>query len=120
MISVIGLGYVGLPLLHELSMVYAKSIGFDIDENKIQDILISNSEISGLDKAKRDECILNGVIFTSTPDRLLDSNVKIICVPTPLDSRGIPDYRHLVEALDLVGKPRSVNGLFFVKMRGSN
>ena len=81
-IAVIGLGYVGLPLLLELAKKF-KTIGFDIELEKINELK------NGIDKTN--ECNkkqLNNTNsqFTSNIEDIKEANIKIVTVPTPIDS----------------------------------
>lgn len=103
--AIIGLGYVGLPLMHSICRSGGKVIGFDIDQNKA-DLL--NARKSYLDtvpaeiiKKHRDSNL-----FEATTDftRLLDVDVIIICVPTPLDQHREPDLSYVTQTVETISK----------------
>ena len=99
-ISIIGLGYVGLPLALEFGKKRVV-IGFDIDENKILNLKKSKdstneTSIEDFEDAKK-------LIFTNDIKDIVDSEIYIITVPTPLDNHNKPDLKHLKEASSLVG-----------------
>ena len=82
-ICVVGCGYVGLPLINELSK-YFKVIGYDNNRNKIKNL------IKGLDITKQLDLksIKNRAnIFTYNQKDIIKSNIYIICVPTPIDRK---------------------------------
>lgn len=99
-ISVTGLGYVGLPLALEFAKHYSV-IGFDINEARIalmkQGIDPSNElEASAFDG--------KNITFTSNPADLQQANFHIIGVPTDIDSNKIPNLKPLLGASESVGK----------------
>ena len=92
-IAIIGLGYVGLPLLLELSK-YFKVSGFDIDLKRIEDLnqgKDATNEVSLLLLKK------NKVKFFNDFSELKKNNVFIICVPTPVKNKT-PDVSSLLRA----------------------
>ncbi|GAA4092996.1 nucleotide sugar dehydrogenase [Mucilaginibacter panaciglaebae] len=108
-ITIVGLGYVGLPLAIEFAKKY-KVTGFDIDEERIAELS------SGFDRTKEaDLDELNNVIslnsggneglsFSSKINDISQSNVYIITVPTPIDQFKAPDLKPLKAASETVGK----------------
>ncbi len=99
-IAVIGLGYVGLPLIITLSRHYSV-VGFDIDEKRI------NALKEGIDETKqisKNDILNSNCIFSSSLSDIAKSNVYIICVPTPIDAYKVPDLSSLLYATQLVGK----------------
>ena len=114
-ISVLGLGYVGLPLALELAMtsfckrtgshLKRKIVGFDIDQNRIDQLkngIDSTQEISS-DEATS----LSKITFTKELDDIYDSDVFIVTVPTPIDSQKIPDLKPLLSVLLEVVEPEA-------------
>ena len=97
-IAVIGMGYVGLPLVREFCRAGFRVIGFDIDDQKVKKLNagksyirhIPSSTISSLVKAKK---------FNATADfkKLRNTDAIIICVPTPLDKNREPDLTAVLE-----------------------
>ncbi len=99
LVGVVGLGYVGLPL----SMVFAESgftvAGFDVDANLVATLNDGRSHIEGVaDKSIADR-IAQGVFTASNNfDSLVDCDVIIICVPTPLRKTRDPDMAFVIQA----------------------
>jgi UDP-N-acetyl-D-galactosamine dehydrogenase len=98
-ISVIGLGYVGLPLAVEFGKKYP-TVGFDIDSNRI-------SELSqGIDYTKEvNEQGFKSAIhlrFTNDVGEIRGANIFIITVPTPVDEFNSPDLTLLLKATETV------------------
>lgn len=94
LVGVIGLGYVGLPLVLRFARKEFKVIGFDTDEGKIRALKkgrsyishIPDSEIKSLNKFFEATSDMSGL---SRPDAI------IICVPTPLDAHREPDMTYI-------------------------
>ena len=100
-ISVIGLGYVGLPLAIEFSKHY-ETIGYDIDQSRIDDLKKGN-DLN--DEVQNDDLKETQTLFTSNEEDLRDSNVYIITVPTPVDFENKPDLTLLKSASKTIGNP---------------
>jgi UDP-N-acetyl-D-glucosamine/UDP-N-acetyl-D-galactosamine dehydrogenase len=102
-ISVIGCGYVGLPLINSLGNFY-QVIGYDIDETRILELKRnknSNAVSTSLFKKKMN------VNFTSKFDDIKSSNIYIITLPTPLNSKNLPyldDIRKLSKKISKILK----------------
>ncbi|MBZ5877010.1 nucleotide sugar dehydrogenase [Chromohalobacter israelensis] len=99
-IAIIGLGYVGLPLSVEFGKKY-KTIGFDLDPKRIKELLRevdSTREIS--QEALRESCHLT---FSDSIEKIKQSNIYIVTVPTPIDNHRQPDLNPLRYASRLLG-----------------
>lgn len=91
-ISIIGLGYVGLPLAIEFAKKGFQTIGFDIDEKKIPILMKGESYIKHIKSENIKEVVESGKFTaTSDPNSLSICDAIIICVPTPLDHHREPD-----------------------------
>ena len=99
-ISVIGLGYVGLPLMFELSKKF-NTVGFDINQNRIIQLKNGHDE-TGMLVNKSLHRIKKRV--TSDERKIHDSNVYIITVPTPITKGKAPDLKPIKSATNLVSK----------------
>ncbi|MFO7867826.1 MAG: nucleotide sugar dehydrogenase [Bacteroidales bacterium] len=99
-IAVLGLGYVGLPLALELAKKYTV-IGFDISQSRIE--LLQQSKDPS-EELETDDFLHTDIYFTSEIDDLIDVEVFIVAVPTPIDSHNIPNLRPLLSATATVGK----------------
>jgi len=101
-ISVIGLGYVGLPLTCSLATSGFKVIGLDIDEQKINKLKGNKSYISYINDSVIEN--LNESNFLASDDYSLvnKSDVIIICVPTPLSKNREPDLSFITKTLDAI------------------
>lgn len=100
-IAVIGLGYVGLPLVVEFGKTH-DTIGFDISEYKVhacQTGTDPSRELSDTDLAKAKHAW-----YTNDPKALRKADIIIVAVPTPVDAANIPDFKPLVGASVSVGR----------------
>jgi UDP-N-acetyl-D-galactosamine dehydrogenase len=99
-ISVIGLGYVGLPLALAFAKKYAV-VGYDINAQRVADL---NKGIDSTNEADASELISNpNLQITSDSIHIADSNIYIVTVPTPIDKYKSPDLGPLLAASQLVG-----------------
>ena len=91
-VGVIGLGYVGLPLLHAFVKAGFGTIGYDIDQAKVDRLLAGESYIAHIPSDWITEW-LAAKQFTATADmqRLQEADALLICVPTPLNDSRDPD-----------------------------
>lgn len=100
-IAVVGLGYVGLPLVANFGK-NQRCIGFDIDESKV------NSCKAGHDPSREltDDQMTAATFaeYTNDPEMLAFADIIIIAVPTPVDSAHKPDFTPLINASRLVGE----------------
>lgn len=100
-IAVIGLGYVGLPLACAFAKKY-DVIGFDINETRISEL--SNN----IDKTREvtSEYLQNtsNLTFTSETGKLVEANVFIVTVPTPIDDNNLPDMTPLIKASQMLSE----------------
>jgi UDP-N-acetyl-D-glucosamine dehydrogenase len=102
-IGVIGLGYVGLPLVIEFLKKGFKVIGFDTDREKIKKLLKNESYITHIPSLEIKSISLQ---FTPTSDfsKLKDVDVIIICVPTPLNKNYEPDMTYIIATAKTIKK----------------
>lgn len=99
-VSVVGLGYVGLPVAIEMSKKFPV-IGFDIDEVRIKEL---NSGTDRTCEVPSSELIESEAIFTCDPAELGACNFHIVAVPTPIDDYKVPNMSALKGASETVGK----------------
>ena len=96
-IGVVGLGYVGLPLMIGFAEKGIKVIGFDIDRSKTDSILKGESYIRHIDGGGLAAAVADGRIDATTDfGRAGDVDALILCVPTPLDDHFSPDLSYVV------------------------
>ena len=103
-VTIIGQGYVGLNLAIEASKHY-KVIGYDTSPSKIKHLNEGNSYIEDVSNQRLQEAIRSSNFIPSIDEKdLANSDVYIICVPTPLDENRKPDLSFLHAACDLISK----------------
>lgn len=97
-VGIIGLGYVGLPLASHFYKKGFRTLGFDVDAKKIDQLLHGKSYIQHLSETQLREMI-DKKRFEATIDfdRLKECDCLIICVPTPLKEKMQPDLSYLLE-----------------------
>lgn len=99
-LSVIGLGYVGLPVALEFAKKISV-IGFDIKEDHMEMMKNKIDPSKELPSSAFEGC---DIIFTTNPVDLKEATFYIIAVPTPIDNHNIPDLKPLLSATRTVGK----------------
>lgn len=98
-IGVIGLGYVGLPLIVEFALRGFDTIGFEVDVKKADEINAGRSYIVDVTNDNVAACVGNGKLTATTDfSRLGECDVIIICVPTPLRKTKDPDMSYILTA----------------------
>jgi len=98
-ISLIGLGYVGLPIALEFAKKYSV-IGFDINEERVEMMKKSIDPSNELESSEFDN---RDIVFTANPQNLTEAHFHIIAVPTPVDSHKVPNLRPVQSASRTVG-----------------
>lgn len=99
-LSVIGLGYVGLPIALEFARDI-KVIGFDIKPDRVEMMKNKVDPSEELPSSSFDGCDIE---FTYTPEDLKSASFHIIAVPTPIDNHNLPDLTPVLAASKTVGK----------------
>lgn len=100
-ISLVGLGYVGMPIAVAFAQKGIKVIGFDLNKEKIE------LYKSGVDPTKEvgDEVIKNTTVeFTTDETKLRDAKFHIVAVPTPVNTDHTPDLTPVIGASEIVGR----------------
>src|SRR5687767_11141907 len=104
-IGVIGLGYVGLPLLVEFAAKGFKGTGFEVDETKASQINEGVSYIGDVPSRKLKEVVDAGRLRATTDfEHLSECDAIIICVPTPLRKTKEPDISYILAAAEEITK----------------
>jgi len=97
LVGVIGLGYVGLPLIDAFTQAGFSCLGFDVDSAKIDALLAGKSYIKHIDdKTIAGWIDANRFDATVEMSRLSEPDVLLICVPTPLTEARDPDLKYVV------------------------
>lgn len=100
-LSIIGLGYVGLPLAVEFSR-NRPILGFDINQRRIDELKSGND--STLETTQEELTAAKDLSYSTNPDELRNCNCYIVTVPTPIDEYKRPDLTPLIKASETVGK----------------
>jgi len=105
LVGVIGLGYVGLPLVIRFSEEGFRVLGFDIDINKVTMLNKGKSYIKHVPAEKISKLRKSG-LFEATSDysRLKETDAILICVPTPLNKNKEPDMSYIEITSDEIAK----------------
>ena len=100
-ISILGLGYIGLPLAIKLAQFY-ETTGFDININRINELkknIDRTKEVTKKDFKKKLK-----IDFTNDINEIKESNFYIITVPSPIKKNKTPDFQPLIKACDILSK----------------
>ena len=90
-VSVVGLGYVGLPVACALAKAGIKTIGYDIDRHRVQELLEGKDRTASV--TKEDLSSPNLTLTYSAPD-IRQARIHIVAVPTPITSPSAPISDH--------------------------
>ena len=102
-IAIVGLGYVGLPLLLAYARAGYRVIGLDIDERKTRHLQRGESYIKHIPTEQVASAVAGGKLEATTDfRRIADADAVILCVPTPLDHHFEPDLAYVRDTLDAV------------------
>jgi nucleotide sugar dehydrogenase len=110
-LTIVGLGYVGLPLAQEACRSGLAATGLDTDSSVISGLMNGESHIDDIDSADLAGMLEVGFTATTDPTCIRDSDAVVICVPTPLDDDGTPDLGAVKAATRTVSEhlqPRSL------------
>jgi UDP-N-acetyl-D-glucosamine/UDP-N-acetyl-D-galactosamine dehydrogenase len=98
-ITIIGVGYVGLPLAVELSNHFIVT-GYDANKAKIDNL---KAGIDHNQQYSKKKIIKKNLTFTNEKNKIKDSNIYIVCVPTPVTKKNLPNLIYLKKASILIG-----------------
>jgi UDP-N-acetyl-D-glucosamine dehydrogenase len=100
-VAVVGIGYVGLPLVVEVGHAGFIVTGYDKDPNKVSAVNEGTSYIGDIPSSVLAPLVKKGLVTATTdPDCLSKADVIIICVPTPLNKTKDPDNSFIMAAAD--------------------
>ncbi|MBD8066007.1 nucleotide sugar dehydrogenase [Devosia sp. PTR5] len=99
-IGIVGLGYVGLPLVLRYAEVGYKVIGFDIDPDKVRTLTSGESYIRHISSERLADAKRSGFLATTDFSKASEVDALILCVPTPLDHHREPDLSFVVDTVD--------------------
>lgn len=108
--AVIGLGYVGLPLAVEKAKAGFKTIGFDIQEKKVNLVNSGENYIGDVVDNDLRDLVSSGMLSATTDFSFVkDVDFIAICVPTPLDKHQQPNIRYVKSSAEEIGRYLSPN-----------
>ncbi|MDH3734534.1 MAG: nucleotide sugar dehydrogenase [Gemmatimonadota bacterium] len=100
-VGVLGLGYVGLPVVVAFAEAGYPTLGFDVDQAVVDLISRGDSHIGDVPPSSVAAVVGSGKLRATTDfDLLRAMDIIIICVPTPLSKTGDPDVSYIVDAID--------------------
>ena len=99
-IGVVGLGYVGLPVALEFARHFEDTVGFDIDEAKVNELRHGHDRTGEIEAAALGSSTLR---LTASVEDLVGRSFLVVAVPTPIDRDNRPDFSALLSASALVG-----------------
>ncbi|MDV2431450.1 nucleotide sugar dehydrogenase [Corynebacterium tuberculostearicum] len=103
-VTIVGQGYVGLPLAQSATEAGWKVYGLDVSEVVVSKLNAGESHIDDLSNEDIDAMLEKGYQATTDPKVIADSEVTVICVPTPLGEAGAPDLGYVESAVATVGE----------------
>ncbi|HTV25707.1 MAG TPA: nucleotide sugar dehydrogenase [Polyangiaceae bacterium] len=102
---VVGIGYVGLPLVAEFAREGFRVTGLDYDAKKVELLNLGESYIRDVPAADLAPHVKSGLLDATTdPGVLREADAVIVCVPTPLNKTKDPDMRFIVDATEQIAK----------------
>ncbi len=108
-LSIIGLGYVGLPLAIEFGKKFKNVIGFDIKKDRIKELNLNIDKTGEI--RSRDIKSTKNLKFTNNISKIKTCNCYIVAVPTPVKANNTPDFTQLLNASKIVGKVLKKNDI---------
>ena len=102
-IGIVGLGYVGLPLMMEFVEQGFTTIGFDVDDTKVDSLNNGKSYIKHISD-ERVATVVDSKLFSASADfaRIKEVDCILICVPTPLTRYREPDLSFIKNTYDKI------------------
>ncbi len=101
-VGIVGLGYVGLPLMIRYSSIGYKVVGLDIDSAKVAKLNSGQSYIEHIPATAIEEAITSGFEATVDFKRAKECDALILCVPTPLNKYREPDMTYVIGTMDAI------------------
>jgi UDP-N-acetyl-D-glucosamine dehydrogenase len=99
-IGIVGLGYVGLPLMLRYTGVGFRVLGIDIDPAKVEKLNAGQTYIEHISSDRIAHAVKAGFAATTDFSRAGEADALIICVPTPLNKNREPDLSYVTDTVD--------------------
>ncbi|WP_373877839.1 UDP-N-acetyl-D-glucosamine 6-dehydrogenase [Pseudomonas turukhanskensis] len=100
LIGIVGLGYVGLPLMLRYNAIGFRVLGIDIDKNKVDKLNAGQSYIEHISVESVSKARETGFEATTDFSRVSECDALILCVPTPLNKYREPDMSFVINTTD--------------------
>jgi len=115
-VAVVGLGYVGLPIMLSAARSGYSVFGIDLDGKKVEEVNSASIDFENIDKNEISKFIKSGMLMASTSfESIKDSKIILICVPTPLNFLRKPDLSFLELATKSISKYLTKNALIILE-----
>lgn len=101
-VGIVGLGYIGLPLMTRFAGIGFKVLGFDIDEQKVTKLNQGESYIEHISSKLISQSLQKGFEATADFSRITEADAIILCVPTPLNKHRDPDLSFVTDTTDTI------------------
>src|SRR3569833_3179246 len=101
-LAVVGLGYVGMPLVREAVRNGMRVVGLDVDHTRIARLISGSSHVDDLSDGEVATLLAQGFHATADESVLATADTIVICVPTPLDADRRPDLGAVIGAARMV------------------
>ena len=99
-IGILGMGYVGLPLMLRYADIGFKVVGFDIDQHKVDTVKDGKSYIEHILQENVQKAVSGGMDATTDFSQIAQADAIILCVPTPLNKYREPDLSFVIDTLE--------------------
>ncbi len=103
-VAVLGLGYVGLPLVRACVAAGHDVVGFDVDEATVSSLAAGRSHVGDVSDDELQDWLSRSFAPTASVDDLSNADVFVICVPTPLSADGGPDLAFVESAAGTIAR----------------
>ncbi|MCC8417448.1 MAG: nucleotide sugar dehydrogenase [Rickettsia endosymbiont of Bryobia graminum] len=103
-VGVIGLGYVGLPLVRAISSKNFSVIGFDVNQKKVDSLTQCKSDVTTVTNDDLAIILKQKVGFTTNFEEISKCDIIVVCVPTPLTKNREPDLSYIVKSFETISK----------------
>lgn len=101
-VGIVGMGYVGLPLMLRYSYAGFRVIGFDIEQSKVDKLNSGLSYIEHISAKSISDALEKGFVATTDFSRISELDAIIICVPTPLNAYREPDLSFILSTVNSI------------------
>ena len=115
-VVVVGIGYVGLPLVVEFAKAGFSVVGYDKDAEKVRLLGLGDSYIGDIPSSELKPLVASGRLTSSTDPAVIgQADAVIVCVPTPLNKTKDPDMRFIASAAEEISQHQHANMLIVLE-----